>query len=126
MVVLQEEFFRTDLVCRASVDVVLARVSGNHLRFPSRLSNYVAAGPEFDAKGVGRTYKSARVAVTPALMPVGAFSRTPARVPPNRVCSFRESVTTAAFATWTPIPSAHKLWGLSSLNRSSDLFARQH
>jgi hypothetical protein len=50
VVVLQEEFFRTDLVCRASVDVVLARVSVNHLRFPSRLSNYVAAGPEFDAK----------------------------------------------------------------------------
>jgi hypothetical protein len=105
--------FGREIASASPVSACLA--SGDHLRFPSRLSNYVAAGPEFDAKGVGRTYKSARVAVTPALMPVGAFSRTPARVPPNRVCSFRKSVTTAAFATRTPTPSAHKTLGAEFL-----------
>jgi hypothetical protein len=50
---LQDENFRTDLVCRANVEVAQARVSGDRRRFPARVSDYVAAGPEFDEETVG-------------------------------------------------------------------------
>jgi hypothetical protein len=91
----------------ARCDNACRRVSGHRLRFPSapvlRRGRHRVRCKHGRAGGQVRFESSSR-RPWGASAPSGAASRR--RI---RVCSYCESVVTAAFANWTPIPSINKL-----------------